>query len=477
MALTEGSIDVAGAGKALDTTEVTTGEGTVHREAVFLADPEKPQHRNRVDRKGNAAVVLGDSANLDATSRLRVSHSVTVFESAQRYGDDTLKWETVTSTGGTGAASLANSGYLLSTAVDTSGAHCQRMSKRCIRAHAGKSLLWVHTFRMGTHKTSVQTNIGIANTDGTSTLQNAVLFRRGTDGTMYFVIVSDTSGSPASVTADQSSWNLDTLDGSENEYNPSGITLSLDNTVQTVVFDLNWGSGRVRCGFIIDGRIIYCHEFNHANSGSYATVFVRTPTLAAYMNVRNQSLLASAPTGTEGTLLHLHSAAFVEGGDDQYGPTYAFGASNGATTIGVTTRRPILSVRAKTTGPNSVRNSGLIIPREIEFIASTNSAYVEIVLNGTLTGASFSAVNSSFSLAESDVSATAISGGVVIGHGYVVAGTGSGNGVLTYKEFPRNLALAYSSRVSVQDTLTIVATSVSGTSNIGAAINWDEAGI
>ena len=45
---TEGSLPVGDSGKSLDTTVVTTGEGAVHREAVFLADPEKADYRANV---------------------------------------------------------------------------------------------------------------------------------------------------------------------------------------------------------------------------------------------------------------------------------------------------------------------------------------------------------------------------------------------------------------------------------------------
>jgi len=46
--LTPGSIPVGDTGKNLDTTVVTTTEGDVHREAVFVADPTNPDARANV---------------------------------------------------------------------------------------------------------------------------------------------------------------------------------------------------------------------------------------------------------------------------------------------------------------------------------------------------------------------------------------------------------------------------------------------
>jgi hypothetical protein len=71
MAVTEGSISVAeAAGKPLDTAIVTTGVGPVHREGVFLGDPETAGARTRVT---NAAPLAGDYG---AAARIGDGHDV-----------------------------------------------------------------------------------------------------------------------------------------------------------------------------------------------------------------------------------------------------------------------------------------------------------------------------------------------------------------------------------------------------------------
>lgn len=426
--------------------------------------------------KNAAPVALGDGAHLDAFSRLRVSSPVTLFESIQRYGDNLLKWETALA--GTGASTFdaAESGVLMTTGGTASASGATRMGRQHIRYLAGKSMLWFHTFRMGTHKEGVQCNVGAAMTNGTATAANAVLFRRGSDanGTLYFVITSDATSTAGNDVVAQADWNLDRLDGS----GPSGIDLDTENTALILVFDLQWlGVGRVRVGFDIGGVVVYAHEFLHDNDPAVSGVYMRTASLAPYLAVRNQATLGSALTGTEGTLLHICTSVLSEGADDQFGTTYQFTHSNGITPISVTTRRPVLSIRAKTTGPNSVRNLGLLIPKDLDLTASTNSAFYEVVLNGTLTGASWSSVDATYSLAEKDISATAISGGIVVASGFVISGSGSSRGLSVNKQFAKDLALVYSARGNVQDTLTIVCTSFTGTSSVTAALVWEEAGI
>ena len=426
--------------------------------------------------KNAIPVAFGDGAHLDAFSRLRVSTPVTMFESIQRYGDNLLKWETALAGTGSSTFDAAEAGVLMSTGGTASGASAVRMGRQHIRYLAGKSMLWFHTFRMGTHKQDVQINIGAAMTNGTATVANAILFRRGSDanGTLYFAITSDATSTSGTELWDQPNWNLDTLDGN----GPSGITLDTENTTLILVIDLQWlGVGRVRVGFDIGGVIIYAHEFRHDNDPAYAGVYMRTASLSPYLAIRNQALLGSPLAGTEGTLLHICTSVLSEGADDQFGPTYQFTHSNGVTPISVTTRRPVLSVRAKTTGPNSVRNLGLVIPKDLDLTASTNSAFYEVVLNGTLTGASWSSVDATYSLAEKDISATAISGGFVVASGFVISGSGSSRGLSANKQFAKDLALVYSARGNVQDVLTVVCTSFTGTSSVTAAVTWDEAGI
>lgn len=407
-------------------------------------------------------IAIADGASNDAFARLRVSNTETLFESVQRYGDDLLKWESAVSGTGSNTASLADSAMLMSTGGTTAGALAVRQTRRHLRYQAGKSTLVLMTFKMSAYYQYLRWRVGQFDSD------NGIFFERGGTGASEvrrFVVRSNTGGSPADNAVEQDDWNLDKLDGT----GASGTTLDMTKA-QLLVIDYQWlGVGRVRVGFDIDGRVVYAHEFLHANNET--TVYSRTMTLPLRLSVE----VTGGNSSTAGTMLHICSTVLTEGGTG-VGQFYEFSHNNGVTPISVTTRRPILSVRAKTAGPNSVRNTGALFLREVELNAVGNGSFYEIVLNGALTGASWSSVDATYSLAEKDTSATAISGGIVIHSGYVLSGAGASRSG-TADDFSKDLALVYSSLGNVQDTLSIVCTSMSGTSSVLSSMCWVESGI
>lgn len=87
-------------------------------------------------------------------------------------------------------------------------------------------------------------------------------------------------------------------------------------------------------------------------------------------------------------------------------------ASNNGSSVAVTTRRPVLSIRPKATF-NSRTNRAHIEFADYLLRATTNDSYFEIVVGGTLTGASWTSVDDT-SVAEFDVSATEITGGFLL---------------------------------------------------------------
>ena len=59
----------------------------------------------------------------------------------------------------------------------------------------------------------------------------------------------------------QSNWNVDVFNGT----GASGITLDFSKS-QIFFIDYEWlGTGRVRCGFFIDGIPYYCHAIHNSN--------------------------------------------------------------------------------------------------------------------------------------------------------------------------------------------------------------------
>jgi len=405
---------------------------------------------------GRVLISAADSPSIDAFSRWRVSNPATLFDSQQIFGDSALTWENNTVGGASVTNQLARASVLMSTGGTTSGDLAYRQTRTHFRYQPGKSQLVFLTFVMSAAVTNARQRIGAFDE------QDGLYLEQSDD--VYLCKRSSTSGAPVDTRVAQSAWNIDRLDGR----GPSGVKLDLTKT-QILVIDFQaLYAGRVRFGFDIGGVVLYAHEFNHAND--LDVVYMTNANLPMRAEVEN--------TGTAGgtaTLEQICTSVSSEGGfEDERG--LPFSANTGATVVGVTTRVPILSVRAKLTGPNAVRNVGQIIPQIYDVIASDSSALVEIVRNGTLTGPVWANVNATYSIAEYDVSASAIAGGIVVSSFGVPAGGGgpfSAAGAARVNPFTKN-PIVRTTLNNQQDVLSIVATSSSGTSNLIAAMDWKE---
>ena len=111
------------------------------------------------------------------------------------------------------------------------------------------------------------------------------------------------------------------------------------------------------------------------------------------------------------------------------------------------------------------------------------TAVIEVVYGGTLTNANFAAVSASYSIAEKDTAATAITGGIVITSFYVPAAA-QGNAAAPGSQstnilgrLPLSLTIAGAHPTTpFSDNLTIVATTAETPSatNVLASMTWRE---
>ena len=418
-------------------------------------------------------VTLKDGPQLDAFGRLRTSDSYTVFDAQQEYGLDTLRTWDATANGSLATGSSNGSVTSGSNAVGpinintrmcpitvstTNGHYSILQSRQYTRYIPGKSHLVFIT--------------GIFAPD---TGYSASIVRR-----------TSTSGSVVDSSVAQASWNIDMFDGT----GPSGITLDFTKT-QIMVIQAQWlGVGRVVVGFDVDGCLFPAHQFLNANS--LTVPYTQTFNLPVRLEVRNTSTTTTVSrTGyfdsTNGIFLELSkTAGSAPGGSTQFvccsvqseGGTTSRGfpvsAGNGVTTIGVTSRRPILSIRPKTTF-NSRTNRGHIELEDVFLSSTSSSCYWELIVGGTLTGASFASVSTD-SATEFDVAATAISGGLTIISGVCASGGGSTRAATVGNvDFRNPLVLSQiDALTATQTNVSIVCTSFSGTSNVASGINWHE---
>jgi len=394
-------------------------------------------------------ITIRDGANLDAFSRLRTSNPTTLFESSFLYDLQPLIFEQIVAGGASiaynGAASMAEL-----TTAGASGSSAAMQSFRFVRYQPGKSQLAKITFVMGPVVANRVTQFGLYD----SLLDSGFLFQR-TGAALAMVRRSTTSAGNLSVA--QADWNLDRLDGT----GPSGIVY--DSTKATIlIMDLQWlGVGRVRIGFDVNGILYYAHQFLNANS--LTLVYMTSANLPIGYEIENTGV-----AGGTTTMDCICAQVASEGGfEDERG--LKFSASNGVTTINVSTRRPVLSARLAA-NLNSQPYYGQVVFENIDVYSA--GMFVEIVLNGTLTGAAFAAVDATNSGVERDVAATAISGGIVLDSFYIGTGGGAKRqsasvGLLGKIPFAKNIA-------GVSDIISVVCTSLGGATATAASLSWRE---
>src|SRR6056297_3389277 len=227
---------------------------------------------------------LSDTSNIDAFGRLRVSNPETIFDSKNIFDDPNIGaaeenqplFYDNQEVSGSGTTTLYNkntaSQYL--TVSENTARTRIRQTKQRFNYQPGKSTLVFMTF------TFCDACSGIINREGMYDNKNG-LFLEQDNNILSFVRRTYTSGSTVDNKITQNNWNLDTLDGN----GPSGYSLDLTKT-NILVFDYEWlGVGRVRMGFVIDGKFIYCHEFLNANN--LTEVYMSTPNLPLRSEISN----------------------------------------------------------------------------------------------------------------------------------------------------------------------------------------------
>jgi hypothetical protein len=228
----------------------------------------------------------------------------------------------------------------------------------------GKSQQITCTFVMGNGEVNRRKRVGAFDN-----LNGIFLEQNGTTD-LAVVVRSSTSGSPIDNRITQGNWNLDTLDGSHDKDNPSGVSLDLSKS-QILVMDFQWlGVGRVRYGFNIDGQTIYVHEQDHANSLS--VVYMKTPTLPVRFEIAN----TGAVTG-QAFLEEICCAVASEGGYAL--PGYEFSADAGITPRSVTTTlTPVFAIRLKNEFPAGKPNRRTVKFLKTSLFVATNNAHIEV---------------------------------------------------------------------------------------------------
>lgn len=415
------------------------------------------------------SVSLADGPQLSSFGKLNVSTTHSVFDNQMEYGLDTQTTWDATANGTLATASTDGSVTSGSNAVGPVNTDTRFCPITVSSTDTHYSVLQSRQYcRYVPGKGSVSYITGI--------------FAAGSSYTAYINLRTSTSGSVVDTSVAQSSWSEDKLDGT----GKSGINIDFTK-VQILIIDAQMlYAGRVRVGFDVDGCIYWAHYFKVANNQAVPTMQTynlpvraegRTGASSTTFRVgrfdsANGVFFSTTRSSTGGTIQFLCCSVQNHGAEELRG--FPRSAPASITAIAVTTRRPVLSIRPKATY-NSRTNRGHIEALEFLVRATTNDSLCELVIGGTLTGASFASVGTA-SIAEYDVSATAISGGTTIKQFNAISGAGStavSSG--TDADFRNPLVLSLiDALTATQTTVSLVCTSYSGTSNVASGANWHE---
>ncbi|KKK54602.1 hypothetical protein LCGC14_3083050, partial [marine sediment metagenome] len=247
--------------------------------------------------------------------------------------------------------------------------------------------------------------------------------------------------------------------------------VTLDESKDNIfVIDLQWlGAGRIRYGFDFGGQITYVHQIKFANTETVP--FSVTGNLPFRAEIFNTST-ASGTTTYDFTCV----AVISEGGFNPLGiPGSVQSTALRNVTIG-NDPLPIISIRPRTTF-NSITNRGVVIPKSYSIASADTTIRYEIILNGSLTGASFADVDTTNSLVQVDVSATAISGGLVVDGGFLTGGKDKEESGHINEEIMSKLALVNDIAGTTTDILTIaisIINSAGTASDCAGSFTWKE---
>lgn len=418
------------------------GDNKTLFETVMLAD----QYGNLVGPSNPSGMAV------DAFGRARVSLPLTLFDSSHRFADNGL-WATSNTSGGTYVFS-ANEGLVNLTVDTSSGAEVIRETVKVFSYQPGKSLLNLNTFTMAPAKAYLRQRVGYYGA------QNGMYLEL--DGsTLSFVERTYTTGTMQETRVSQANWIIDKLDGT----GPSLKTLDITKA-QIMWMDIEWlGLGSVRMGFIIDGQIIHCHTFHHANL--IGTTYITTASLPLRYEITN-----TGATASNSTLKQVCSTVISEGGYELRGKQNAVGTlitdPKALATAG--TFYPVVSIRLKSTALDAI-----VIPTAVSFLGRGNGIDFnwKLITGASVTTGAWTSAGADSAI-EYTVAGTAMTGGRTLASGFINSTKQGSPSLDILKEALFKFQLERNGLTGTPETFTLAATADTNTQTCFGSIDWEE---
>lgn len=315
-------------------------------------------------RLGTAnSLPFGDNGSVDAFGKLRVSEPRTLLDSKFITGKAPYTFDEVLS--GTASSTFIQGDSLIQLSTTNVNDFAIRQTYTHFNYQPGKSIQAMFT-GLFAPQTNIIKRIGLfQSSSAIPYLPYDGIYLESSNGTISFH-THKTGGTALHLSAARADWNVDRLDGTGS----SGLTIDFTKA-QIITFDYEWlGLGRVRCGFMLGGKIYYVHYFDNINA--LTQPYISSPNHPVRYEIRQ--------TGAgSGVLKQICSTVIIEGGEEDVGTSLTAELSAGISVD--TTMRPLIALRLN---PGSVDLVAII--RNLNFYNTGNTpVHYKLIMNPTIT--------------------------------------------------------------------------------------------
>jgi hypothetical protein len=422
----------------------------------------------------NPLVVSQTNMQLDAFGRIRMATPYTLADYKNQYViDQNLCF--IGSNGGFSNFSKYQAAAQLSNTIQN-GATSILQSYMYHNYQPGKSQLVLQSFNFNGYTCNVTKRIGYFDDNDGIYLE---LSGSNSGAGALSINIRSSVGYPTIATqqAVQGSWNMDNVNGGAGGPNPSGVSLNMSN-VQLFFTDFQWlGVGRVRCGFVISGQMIDCHEFNCANITS--NIYMTTGSLPIRAEMRNIATL-SAPV----TMNKLCSTVICEGGYQESGLDFSYitNFTSGTNVAGSDINHPVFCLKLAptfNTYPNHVylKLTGISI-----YTTASSVVYNVVKVNSSnlVSGGSWYNIgDSSASMFSSNMTSFTGSSANCLSSGFALATTGGGaynfpiqNSIIATTK--RNLIANNIQGTDSQTYVVLISNKTNSATSVDVSLQWQE---
>lgn len=387
----------------------------------------------------------------DAFGKWRVSTPTNLFDAQFNFDRQPLLFDTITVESGTSISyDGTNRCVDLSMSSTPTGGIVAMQSFEFIPYQPGKSQNIHISFNMQGGTTDVTKFAGLSDGD------NGIEFiLNGATPAVRILSLTDEGNQ----TVNQSSWNLDPLDGT----GLSGLTLHTDSS-QILVIDFQaLYAGRVRIGFNIGGKTIYVHEFNHANG-----------TLKPYIQTANLPIrvgMSSSATVSSDMTFICCSVTSEGGSQETYSVPFStyttVTAANGSDTH-------VISIEPDSLFKGFVNRVNFELESIDIAVTGSNPVVWKLCIGQDLTAKVVSDVNTTYSAMNKVTGTLSGTPVIVIAQGNIPSTSQAKTNINRKATSRLPITLDHEGNKRVLGRLTVLVQGVGGTSATNVALNWKE---